>query len=352
MARRRTARLPGAKFLALAALFSGFSGALGSGCNPYRNFDGEYFAGAIDATNFAEAYLGELPGPAEQGGGVIAGQLMWINGAQSVHYIFPFTDGQLAQVDPLGLDPGLAPAPNAYVFDPEAGNAFATPKCKGPEGYVHDQRTEAWRADEQGVIFSTVPSAAGYIPVVAQVPVSSNGTGCQSIKSKQHLLEREDVTMPADSDGQFLAFAIVDPGADVTPNLSNGLGPVHIGWFNHYLVTFLDGGYVPTETVPGTSMTDPYTRMTPQSIYTPTAIPGMDDMMNPVPVRGGLGTGWDIVTAARGETDYSPVCHVFSYVPDDPMSPKTSVADLSPTEVASTGAADADLGYVFCLQPF
>jgi hypothetical protein len=338
MARRRTT-------FVLAALAA-------TGCNPYQNFDGEYFAGAIDATNFAAPYQGELAGPPEQGGGVIAAHTIFIGGVERFHYVFPFSDGQLAQIDPLGFDPDLAPTPNAYVFDPEAGNAFANPKCQGPENYVFDQRLEAWRADEQGVVFSTVPSSAGYIPVVAQVPVASNGAGCQSIKSKQHLLERQDVTVPADGDGQFLAFAIVDPTADVTPAVANGLGPIHIGWFNHYLVTFIDGGYIPTETVPGTMMTDPYTRMTPQTIYTPTAIPGMDDMMNPVPVGGGLGSGWDLVTAARGETDYSPVCHVFTYVPDDPMSPKTSVADLSPTELASTGAADADLGYVFCLQPF
>ena len=49
---------------------------------------------------------------------------------------------------------------------------------------------------------------------------------------------------------------------------------------------------------------------------------------------------------------YTPVCHVVSYVPDDPIHPKKSVADLSDTELASAGSATADQGFVFCLQPY
>lgn len=344
MASRRTGRtLEMALALSLAAL---------PACNPYQNFDGEYFAGAIDATTFAAPYLGELSGPPDQSGGVIAASTGWVGGSEVLFYVFPFNDAQNGQSDPLAL--AEVPTPKAFVFDPAQGDPFGTPKCVAPKNYVHDQRTEAWRLDEQGVVFESTPSDPDYIPVVAQVPVASNGIKCQDTKSKKNLYERKDVTFDkeSDGDGKFAAFAMVDPGADVQPNLANGLGPIHIGWYNHYLVTFLDGGYIPTEDVPGTDMTDPYTKMVAQTIYTPTAIPGMDDDMNVVPVPGSLGSGYDLLDAARGEAGYSPVCHVLAYTPDDPLTPKTSVGELSQTELASAASADADLGYVFCLQPF
>jgi len=69
-------------------------------------------------------------------------------------------------------------------------------------------------------------------------------------------------------------------------------------------------------------------------------------------VAGSVGAGYDLLDFARGETDYSPVCHILTYTPDDPLNPKTSVADLSATELASAASADADGGYVFCFQPF
>jgi len=67
--------------------------------------------------------------------------------------------------------------------------------------------------------------ATGYAPIVAEVPVTSNGEGCQSIKSSATLVTTSDVvvdTVPPKfpipnakptgvPDGRFLAWAIVDP---------------------------------------------------------------------------------------------------------------------------------------------
>jgi len=338
---RRTARsFDLALVLSLAAL---------PACNPYQNFSGEYWAGPIDATAFPGPYHGELPGPADQGGGTITPAMAFVGGTQIFYYMFPFTADQEGQVDPLALDTSVLSLPKAYVFDadPASGNPFPKSKCKGPENYVFDQRTEAWHADEQGVVFSAIP-ATGYIPVVTEVPETASGRTCQDIKSKQTLLSQ---MKDPGGDGKFLAFAEIDPTADVQPNGANGLGPVHTGWYNHFTVTFLEGGYIPTESVQGMTGMDPYTRMVPQTLLAPTAIPGMDDAMNIVAVAGGPGTGWDILDAARGETGYSPVCHVITYTPDDPLNPKTSMADLSPTELASAASATADQGFFFCFQP-
>jgi hypothetical protein len=317
-------------------------------CNPYQNFSGEYYAGPVDGTSFPAAYQGALPGPADQGGGTIAGAMAWSKNSQIVYYNFPFTDDQNGQADPLALDSTVLTIQKAYVFDADAPtNAFPAAKCTGPKNYLFDQRTEAWRADEQGVVFSAVPSA-GYIPVVAEDPETMAGRACQSIKSKQTLLA--DMKDPG-PDANFLAFAIIDPTADVTPHTNLGLGPIHEGWYNHYLVVFLDGGYIPVNMVTPAMGGDPYPQMQAQTLYTPTQIPGMDASGTAVPVAGMLGAGFDLLDAARGTTGYSPVCDVKTFVPDDPLNPKHSIADLSAAELASTNSADADQGFIFCFQP-
>jgi hypothetical protein len=327
-----------------------FSLALIPACNPYQNFSGEYYAGPIDATAFPAQYHGDLPGPADQGGGTITASNGYTKGSPILYFMFPFSAVQEGQDDPLALDTTMLSLPKAYVFDPDAanGNPFPKAKCTGPANYIFDQRTEAWRADEQGVVFSTTPTDPTYIPVVSEVAVSASGRTCQDIKSKQTLL---GAMKDPGVDNHFLAFAIIDPSADVKPNGPNGLGPIKEGWYNHYLITYLEGGYIPTESVQGMGGMDPYTRMVPQTLLTPTVIPGVDDSGNMVAKAGGVGSGWDLLDAARGETGYSPVCHALTYVPDDPLNPKTSIKDLSPTEMASAASATADQGYFFCLQP-
>src|SRR5678815_1400667 len=106
-------------------------------CNPYQNFSGEYYGGPIDGPAFPAQYQGELPGPADQGGGVIAGSLAFSKGNQIVYYKFDFSDDQNSQDDPLALDNTVLSLPKAYVFDadPSLGNPFPKAKCKGPENY-------------------------------------------------------------------------------------------------------------------------------------------------------------------------------------------------------------------------
>jgi hypothetical protein len=339
--------------LAVAAL-----GILASvpACNPYQNFSGEYFAGAVDATAFAAQYLGELPGPPEQGGGTIAPRDATVNGAPTFYYFFPLA---AAQADsPLTIED--LPIAKAYVFDPTATSPFPdTSRCKGPENYVYDQQKDNYRKNEQNPIFELLPSSGSYIPIVQQVPVSSNGVTCQDPKSKAAVTSmRTDLTVGAPS-GKYLAWALIDPGADVQPNLANGLGPIHLGWFNHYLTVFLDGGYIPTVDVPEMGDVPAHTDFRTQQLVFPTTITAievdeMTMMETVVPAPGELGAGFDILEAARGDAAYSPICEVFSYDPDVdadglPVELKSSIADLTQTELA-TLAPTGDL--VYCFQVF
>jgi hypothetical protein len=321
-------------------------------CNPYQNFDGEFYAGAIDPTNFAAPYVGTLPGTADQSGGEIDPAAASINGNPAAYYMFPFGNAEMSADSMDPLDVSLASP--GYVFDPTATSAFPSPsKCKAPDHYVYDQRTEAFRHDEQGVIFTKVPSSGSYVPVVSEVPVTSNGEACQSIFSKAGVTAtRTDLTV-AKADGKLLAFAVIDPGANVMPNGPNGLGPIHLGFYNKYLLAFIDGGYIPTVDVPADmmNMIPAHTDYKPQELWAPDTIPvtKMDPMtMMPVtmPGAGGVGTGFDILTAARGDANYSPICHINNYTPDDPLKPKSSIDDLSMAE--TTGAKDG--GFVYCFQ--
>src|SRR5438105_13560753 len=88
---RRTAR-NWALALSLAAL---------PACNPYQNFSGEYYAGPIDGTTFPKAYQGALPGPADQGGGVITPFSASVADMPVNYYSFPLGAGQGA--DPTGM---------------------------------------------------------------------------------------------------------------------------------------------------------------------------------------------------------------------------------------------------------
>lgn len=354
-------------------------------CNPYNNFDGEYWAGSIDPARFPAAYLGKQPGPPEQSGGVIQAVSAYSNGQAVSYYQFPFSASQTSGMgDPLALAPlkpasdavaSGAPTPKAYVFDASATAAFpTTSKCVAPQNYLYDARRDAYRLSEQGVIFTSLPSDDGYVPIIAEVPVTSHGESCQAIKSNRTVLDRngKGVDVPgtgtpfrSEADGKYLAFALVDPGAAVTPTLTyddsgapleNDPAIVHLGWFNQYLVAFLDGGYVPTESVPMTAMNDAYTKMKVQTLFVPTQIPGKDKDGNVVPVKGGLAVDaagdapWHILQSTRGSAGYSPVCHVLSYTPDDPLHPETDSTKLSAAELQSAGTADADLGYVYCFQ--
>ena len=356
-------------------------------CNPYERRSGEYYAGAVDPAAFPPAYLG-VGGDPKRGGGVIRPAHAYAHGDDTYYYGFAASARQAASSDPLAIstDGNMTdvPAALAYVFDPSppsdapdggvadmgggtVGNPFPDmPRCTPPSGYAYDARRDGYRLDEQGSIFTALPTA-GYAPVVAEVAVASNGEGCQSIKSADTLVTSGDAvvaTMPPKfplpnakptgvPDGKFLAWAIVDPAAEVhLPDGSldpkSGIGPQKIGWFDHYLVTYLDGGYIPTRSavLPGMAGNPETTvvHMIAQNVYYPSTIPVTLPSGVTVVRAGKLGDNHDILDARRGEPGYSPVCHVFSFVPADPLNPPTSASDIDATQLHDTGS------FVYCLQ--
>ncbi len=339
--------------------------ALLPACNPYQNFSGEYYAGPVDGTSFLKPYQGTLPGPAEQGGGTVTPIDAFVGGNPIFFYKFPLGAGQGA--DPAGMLPDApltverlkdgGSLANVYVFDPQTNPANALPspgKCNYPKDYIFDQRTEAYRGDEQGAIFNKLPTA-DYYPLVAEVPVTSAGQPCQDAKSAAAVKNKLDGIKPGTADGKYLAFAILDPTADVQPNDPNThLGPIHLGFYNHYLVQFVDGGYVPTVMVPASGMDAAHTDFVTQKLYYPSKIAGTDPMtMMPAAVDNKPFTGSDILEAARGDAAYSPICEVWVYDADLDMNglpvAKQSVGDLSDAEKKSA-MATGDLAY--CFQVF
>jgi hypothetical protein len=360
-------------------------------CNPYENRSGEYYAGPVDPELFDPPYVGDLPpgGTPDQSGGTITAKGGYVPspisanprvGVPISYYSFPFPDPPPPSSDPtappfapLQVDTfsGGNPPKKAYVFDPQPPKSpFPDHQlCTPPSHYVFDQRLEAYRRDEQGNIFTLLPeSGSGYAPVVAEVPVTIKSLNCQDLKSEASAIQpRSDVSVPiartggstiAIPDNNYLAWAIVDPGADVVPIGANGLGPQRWGWFDHYLLAYLDGGYLPTKAVPEKNGVHMHVEFVVQNLYFPTKRP-LALPSGVVLAAGHLGDGWDLLDARRGDANYSPICHVFSYEPTNPLlwvDPDLSkrrlpsIDQFDAAEVASASRPDADQGYIFCLQ--
>ncbi|MGQ0504392.1 MAG: hypothetical protein ACT4TC_03660 [Myxococcaceae bacterium] len=350
------------------------------GCvEPYERRRGEFNAGPVDPVQFPPPYLGADGNRQKQGQGKFTAAIGYAGETPVKYFSFPFSASRLAPgADPLRLKEDgqpyrRVPTPLAYVFDPEETSAFPlSPRCQVPPDYTFDPVRDAFRSDEQGNIFTALPEATynpgalptfNYVPVVAQVPVTSLGNSCQDIKSEKTLLTRSDVSVPQGepvngkqvgaSDGKYLAWAIIDPGAGVFLSKGvpkTGLGVQKWGWFGQFLLAYLDGGYIPTaeSTVDSRNVV----RMVPQVLYHPRSAIG-DTTSNKA---GGIGQGYDVIEFARGQQGYSPVCQVKTYDPALGAGTPTA-ADALPKSASTILALYGSTlqpgvpEYVFCLQP-
>jgi hypothetical protein len=373
---------PNSKSLRHLAISCGATAVLASalcGCNPYERRAGEYSAGAVDPVKFPKVYLGGGTGN-RPGSGSFQYVHAFVRGQQVTYFALPFNgrQGTSNSLDLLALKP-----PSAYVFDPKQNDASSdSDRCQRPEDYQYDlerRRLDAVRLDRQGNIFTALPvetdpaGRTSYVPIVQEVKVATSTQmpfPCQDIKSEANLVSRADITVdlappPAGvqdgkpsgrPDGKYLAWAIIDPSADVLypegtfpPHFSSagekdtqhdpmtGLGPQRWGWFQQYLLAYLDGGYIPLETV------QPMGKLLAkaQNLYYPEVVFDPNEMMD---TDGDIGMGLDIMDFKRGEDGYSPICHVYSFVPKDTKNPEKKVSDIDMTQVTDTKK------YVYCLQ--
>ena len=400
----------------LARLASPLLFVLLFGCDPYGR-EGEFIAGPVDAVNFPPEYLGHLGLSGNRlaaGQGTYVAARAFVGGAPLGHYLFSFPPAQLAAATvadparPLNVPP-LSPAVTfntAYVFDPPGtANPFpSAAACQKPSPDYTYTLTDLNRAgdqalraaaiagdginySEQGNIFTQLPAVnppgylqgalptTNYAPVVAETPVASNGIPCQSIKSEK-TLQTGRATI-SDPDNRYLAWAVVDPSAGVYRYTSTGadapganlrggiprggVGLQKWGWFNHYLLSYIDGGYIPVQAG----------RMVPQVLYLPDRVSTGNS---------GVGRGYDVLQAARTlaggapNPQYSPVCQIRIYRPATPQPvnslptteaailttygpyPGARLSDPGPADLTScppgspAGSQCAIPRYIYCLQ--
>ena len=370
-----------------------------SACNIYSRRQGEFIAGPVDPTNFPPENLGNSPTTTagidrtRQGSGTFIA-IGAFTGNQPIEYFrFSFTTSQSTgtpandlRVRVAGNANARVPTPAAYVFNP-GPTSPTTPACSAPQDYSYNPDEGDIPYNEQGPIFLSLPTAtyspgvpvsSTYVPIVAEVGVTVNGTPpCQDVKSESTLLSRSEFSFPRTDlplgkqtgtpDGRYLAWAVIDPGSPVyhfrpTGPLGNvnfatgaglsrsdpasGLGIQRWGWFNHYILAFLDGGYIPT-----TAAADGTVTMRTQRLYYPRSTVNEGTVANPRIVAGTPGRGYDVLQYARSNPNYSPVCQVFSYNFTADVLPNALPRTSTIIEALPGGAIQPGTPpFMYCLQ--
>ena len=357
-----------------------------AGCHPYGDaFQGQFNAGSADPFDFPPAYRGAGSTRQVAGSGSFSEKKATAHGTAANYFFFPFPPSLIATTNyaaPAGTDPLKLSASLGYGYQFDPTGAPGDPvvdstSCKGADGYSYDQFRDDVDYSKQGQVFTALPAATfgvgslpnwTYVPLVQKVPVTSNGEGCQTVITEKGLATRGDVTVTlgtpftdltprAKPDGTLLAWAIIDPGAAVyrvgqtAATSPAGLNGQHWGWYNQFLIAYLDGGLVNTTATTVGAVTT--TRMVAQEMY----YPRLGAAAN------GLGIGSDLIEFARGEAGYQPICHVNSYtlpagqpVPTDAIALRAAAAAAPPLWNLQVGAPISTTTgaitptYIFCLQ--
>jgi hypothetical protein len=364
----------------LLALLAGLASG---GCDPYGTYnDPDEKLGVVDPVLFPAANMGTGGDRKRPGRGRFSEITAYVGDAPVGYFSYALPAAG-AGVDPLrvledGKPYAPVPAPPAYVFDMAEDSPFPAEDrypCTAPSNYRFDPRRDDVDYSQQGAVFTGLPQATyaegalpttRYVPVVSAAGMGSSGLDCQRLKSSLRIKEVMGMLPP--TTGRFLAWLIIDPAAAVYPRESPtgalpmgqrhpGTGLQRWGWYNRYLVAYLDGGYIPTEEVmvpgPGIDMpgTIKATRLKAQRVFVPRQI-RMASGMGMAPGR--LGDGYDVLEFKRGQADYSPLCQVWNY--GDPMAMPVAPADLpkSAATILGNPALNAmpamPAAYVFCLQ--
>ena len=400
--------------------------------------DEDFNAGGADPYNFPVPYrgVGQIRQVAASGEFDEIGAFAGKNPVG--YYSFPFSPSQVLTtnyaapvgsawpqgvIDPLRVDgPGAnfraslnnpVPTPLVYNFDPPSnGDAAAALASQNPfpssqrckkRAAPYDPFLDAYRQDEQWNIFTFLPdrfttfnfgslATWTYRPVVAEVKVGTGDIDCQAIKSERRLLAASDdgkvqiqrgdlepdkITRLGTPTGNYLAWALIDPGAAVVrvgesvnifdPNGKiSGTSIQKYGWYAQFIVAYIDGGYIPVEDGPRIQGA-PTKRMRTMRLYYPRSTVDLGD--GSAPAAGRVGQGYDVVQGDRFADDpsaYSPVCELWTY----DAGPGTALEDLPTSEADILASFNTSLEpartaqvataytpstaivprYVFCLQ--
>jgi hypothetical protein len=342
-------------------------------CQLYPQWSGEFSAGPADPVNFPPPYVGVGGDHTKAGNGTFTQLRAYSQGQAIGYYSFPFAPTVLPPPaknppDPLllsskGVAATAMPTPQAYVFDPEVGqNPFpTTPSCSPPANYTYNPQRDEVPYNEQGNVFTVLPSATysltktatwSYEPIVAETPINANNESCQGIKSQATV--QKALSAAATPDGNFLAWPIIDPAAAVyrvgeTSSTADGISYQHWGWYNHYLIAYLDGGYIPTDATPAADGS-PQLRMVAQKLYYPRS----QVTVGTTTAAGGYGFGYDVISAPRGGAGYSPICQVFTYdfgaTATPAQLPQDAATIEDPTGPYAATIKAASTTYLYCLQ--
>jgi|SRR5579883_891049 len=329
--------------------------ALAGGCGGNGHPIEEPLVGAVDGSQFPVAYRGAgVHVGSPTGDGLITASAAFAHGKAVAYYRFAFPGNDLNVDDLLpsfdGSDPALA-----YVFDPAPPSPYpAMPACM----VTPDQEGEGFHRDRQDPIFTRLPAAPDYLPLVQEVTVTSNGEPCQALKSEAGVIANNkgavEVNLSAGvtpvrgrPDGRYLAWAIIDPYthvADVNGNFDSAAARAayKTGFFDRYLLAYIDGGYATTTAVTDNGTGGGAVVLVTQNLYYPSTLPPAES--GGTPREGAPGMGHDVLQYARGEAGYSPICHLVPFTPPDPSNLPTS-ADAIPASAIGPDTGE----YAFCL---
>ncbi len=349
-------------------------------CGIYPNWTGEFNAGPVDPATFPPPYLG-VGGVTNKAGTGSFTEIAAFSEDQKIgYYSFPFATTITAStsskppdallIESNGAPVSAMPTINTYVFDaasPGSNPYPTTAKCDIPGGYVYDRVGQAFDARTQYPVFDGIPTATyvstsgkaaswSYEPIASEISVSAISEPCQGYKS-QATVSGGDInnTKP---DHNYLAWPIIDPGAAVyrvgqTATTSNGITAQKYGWYNHYMVAYFNGGYIPTDSTPAADNT-PQLHMIAKNLYYPRS--QIIAKAGGKPAAGFIGQGYDIIDVPLGDPEYSPVCKVNTYDAGLDASGNAPTLNELPTNsgdvltLYGTTVQAASPAYIYCLQ--
>ena len=348
-----------------AGLFSIGCLLLVSACDPYERFGkNDDSLGPVDPLNFPPANLGVQPdgSPGNRrlsGLGAFTAVPAFAGGVEAAYFAYPFPPG--SDATSLRLDAEVPPASTcstpltgahpppainmiaAATRSPSISRATSSPSCPPPA------TRPSWGRARATCLWSR------------EIPVSSPTMGCQLPKSKETLAQFDGMTA-REPDGKFLAFLVIDPGSPVYPAGAAadhpGVGVQRWGWYNRYLLAYLDGGRDPHR-AGDRDGGQAARRHHGRAAWSPSACTYPRSLViGRHGCRRGPGRAWAPATTSwppgAEPPGYSPMCEVYTYDAGLPLPPGEPARDAATIEMKfNTPAAPlepASPPYVFCLQ--